>query len=93
MPKTIQEQLEEQYNTIKNITKYNTDLSYYPENFNNSDIKYKIFTEDSQEKILKKLKRFQKSHKILNISFSTNTKYSKIFDREYTEFHFFIQYI
>lgn len=93
MPKTMQEQLEEQYNIIKNITKYNTDWLYYPENFNNSDIKFEILTAGSKENILKRLNKFKKSHKILSISFSTNTKYSKMFDREYTEYNILVQYI
>lgn len=87
--KTIEEQLK----SITNLTNSNTKFTYIEEDSSDSDIKYKILTDDSQEKVLKKLKRFQKSHKILSISFSTNTKYSKMFDREYTEYHFFIQYL
>ena len=55
--------------------------------------KFEILTADSKEKILKLLKKFQKTHKIYNISFTTNTKYSKMFDREYTEYNIFIQYL
>lgn len=87
--KTIEQQLKE----ITNLTNSNTKFTYIEEDSSNSGVKYKILTDDSQEKVLKKLKRFQKSHKILSISFSTNTKYSKMFDREYTEYHFFIQYL
>lgn len=59
----------------------------------NNDVKFKIFTSEFKEKIIKQLNNLKKSHKIIDISMSTNTKYSKIFDREYTEYNIFVQYI
>lgn len=58
-----------------------------------SQSNYEILTANSKEEVLKKLKNFKKKHKISNVSFSTNTKYSKIFDGEYTEYNILVQYI
>lgn len=58
-----------------------------------SQTNYDILVADSKEKLLKQLKKFKKSHKVINISFATNTKYSKMFDREYTEYNVLVQYI
>lgn len=55
--------------------------------------KFEILTADSKEKLLKNLRKFQKTHTICNISFATNTKYSKMFDREYTEYNVLVQYL
>ena len=100
MPKKVQEQLEKQYEIINKINEFNSNWtntesiwSYYPKNFNDSEVKYEILTGDSKKILLEKLYKFKESNKILDISFSTNTKYSKIFDKEYTEYSVFIEYI
>lgn len=54
---------------------------------------FEILTAYSKKDILKKLKKFKENHKILNISLSTDTKYSKTFDKEYTEYTVLIQYL
>lgn len=58
-----------------------------------SQTNYDLLVADSKENLLKQLKKFKKSHKVINISFSSNTKYSKFFDREYTEYNVLVQYI
>lgn len=54
---------------------------------------FEILTAYSKKDILKKLNKFKKSHKVINISLSTDTKYSKTFDKEYTEFNVLVQYL
>lgn len=54
---------------------------------------FEILTAYSKKDILKKLKKFKENHKIINISLSTDTKYSKTFDKEYTEFNVLVQYL
>lgn len=54
---------------------------------------FEILTAYSKKDILKKLKKFKETHKIINISLSTDTKYSKTFDKEYTEFNVLVQYL
>lgn len=54
---------------------------------------FEILTAYSKKDILKKLKKFKETHKIINISLSTDTKYSKTFDKEYTEFSVLVQYL
>lgn len=58
-----------------------------------SNADFEILTAYSKKDILKKLKKFKENHKILNISLSTDTKYSKTFDKEYTEYTVLIQYL
>ena len=100
MSKNVQEQLEKQYEIINKINEFNSNWtnteafwSYNSKNFNDSEVKYEIITGDSKEILLEKLYKFKESNKILDISFSTNTRYSKVFDREYTEYSVFIKYI
>ena len=54
---------------------------------------FEILTAYSKKDILKKLKKFKETHKVINISLSTDTKYSKTFDKEYTEFSVLVQYL
>lgn len=58
-----------------------------------SNADFEILTAYSKKDILKKLKKFKENHKIINISLSTDTKYSKTFDKEYTEYTVLIQYL
>lgn len=58
-----------------------------------SNADFEILTAYSKKDILKKLKKFKENHKIINISLSTDTKYSKTFDKEYTEFSVLVQYL
>lgn len=58
-----------------------------------SKAKFEIISAFTKDGVIKKLKKFQESHTVLNVSFSTNTKYSTTFDKEYTEYTVFIQYI
>ena len=58
-----------------------------------SNADFEILTSYSKKDILKKLKKFKENHKIINISLSTDTKYSKTFDKEYTEYTVLIQYL
>lgn len=93
MSKTMQEQLDE---IQKQVQYFNTSYTGIDSNYQyliDFETKYEILTADSKESILKKLNKFKKSNKILKISFSTNTKYSKMFDREYTEYSVFIEYL
>ena len=85
------------WDSLDYISDYSTDNNTkyveIPEKDTNFSEKFEILTADSKEKLLKQLKKFKKSHKIINIFFSTNTKYSKMFDREYTEYNVLVQYI
>lgn len=58
-----------------------------------SNADFEILTAYSKKDILKKLKKFKETHKVINISLSTDTKYSKTFDKEYTEYTVLIQYL
>lgn len=84
--KKLQEQVQYFNPSFTNLDKNYTYLLDY-------EVKYEILTANSKESILKKLKKFKELNKILKISFSTNTKYSKIFDKEYTEYNIFIEYL
>lgn len=93
MSKTMQEQLDE---IQKQVQYFNTSYTGVDSNYQyltDFETKYEILVANSKESILKKLKKFKESNKILKISFSTNTKYSKIFDKEYTEYNIFIEYL
>jgi len=93
MPKTMQEQLDE---IQKQVQYFNTSYTGIDSNYQyltDFETKYEIITASSKESLLKKLNKFKKSNKILKISFSTNTKYSKMFDKEYTEYSVFIEYL
>lgn len=84
--KKLQEQVQYFNSSFTNLDKNYTYLLDY-------EVKYEILVANSKESILKKLKKFKELNKILKISFSTNTKYSKIFDKEYTEYNIFIEYL
>lgn len=93
MSKTMQEQLDE---IQKQVQYFNTSYTGIDSNYQyltDFEVKYEILVANSKESILKKLKKFKELNKILKISFSTNTKYSKIFDKEYTEYNIFIEYL
>lgn len=54
---------------------------------------FEILSAFTKEGILKKLRKFQKTHNIINVSFSTDTKYSTTFEKEYTEYTVFVVYL
>ena len=54
---------------------------------------FEILSAFTKKGILKKLRNFQKTHNIINVSFSTDTKYSTTFEKEYTEYTVFIVYL
>ena len=93
MSKIISDQLDD---IQKQVQYFNTSYANGENNYqylSDFETKYEILTADSKESILKKLNKFKKSNKILKISFSTTTKYSKMFDKEYTEYNIFIEYL
>ena len=96
MPETKENRLKRLQEMERQIHYFLPDCTYIDKDYkylSDPDIKYEILTADSKESILKKLNKFKKSNKILDISFATNTKYSKMFDKEYTEYNIFIQYL